>query len=69
MLIQAGFAVRPSHSMSLGVDYELHEGRSDTSACPVVCSQTCSHTRQCWEYWKPSVAESRNNMHVVAQPL
>ena len=42
---------RLSHSMSLGVDCEPHEDRSDTPVCLVVDLQTCSHTR--WKQWKP----------------
>ena len=42
---------RLSHSMSLGVDCEPHEGRSDTPVCLVVDLQICSHTH--WKQWKP----------------
>ena len=47
---------RLSHSMSIGVGWQIQEGRSDTSACLVVCPQICSHIHQPWEHWKPSVS-------------
>ena len=52
---------RPSHSMSLGVDCELHEGRSDTPACLVGSPENCSHIHSSFEQLKPSVA-ARDNM-------
>ena len=36
------------------MDCRIHEDRSDTSACLVVCPQTCSHIHSSWEHWKPS---------------
>ena len=48
---------RLSHSTSLDGEHGPQPDRSDTSACLVEFPQTCSHSRQLWEYTKPSAED------------